>query len=135
LIRIKAPGVRGGYDRGMDKSTLLPANEARELKLGDAIRTAPAGIVSRTVLRSDAIRVVLFAFAEGQELTPHSSSRRALVHILDGGCDFLFAGEWRRLEAGTFLHMPPNHPHAVRASQGPFTMLLTLAAEAGSAED
>jgi hypothetical protein len=28
-----------------------------------------------------------------------------------------------------FLHLPPNHPHAVRAAAGPFSMLLTLGAE------
>ena len=39
------------------------------------------------------------------------------------------SGRWQRLEAGMFLHMPPNHPHAVRAGAGPFSMLLTLGAE------
>ncbi|HEX2855354.1 MAG TPA: cupin domain-containing protein [Opitutaceae bacterium] len=116
----------------MSQATLLPSDEAQALKLADAVQHSPSGIVSRTLLQTPEARVVLFAFAEGQELTSHTSRRRALVQILDGGCDFFFAGKWQRLEAGTFLHLPPNHPHAVRAATGAFSMLLTLGAESAS---
>lgn len=88
-----------------------------------------AGIVSRTLLQTPELRVVLFAFADGQELTSHTSRRRAVVQVLEGACDFFFAGAWHRLERGAVLHLPPAHPHAVRAAAGAFTMLLTLAAE------
>ena len=113
----------------MSQRTLLVENEAQAIKLADAVQLAPSGIVSRTLLQTPEMRAVLFTFAEGQELTSHTSRRRALAQIIDGACDFFFAGKWQRLEAGTFLHLPPNHPHAVRAGAGPFSMLLTLAAE------
>lgn len=99
------------------------------LTLADAVQTSPAGIVSRTVLQTPELRVILFAFAEGQELTGHSSKRRAVVQILQGEAEFQFNGEWQRLAAGTLLHLPPEHPHAVRAAGGAFSMLLTLGAE------
>jgi quercetin dioxygenase-like cupin family protein len=113
----------------MAQSTLLDPNEAQALKLADAVQVSASGIVSRTVLQTPEVRAVLFTFAEGQELTSHTSKRRALVQILDGECVFFFAGQWQRLAAGTFLHLPPNHPHAVRATAGAFSMLLTLGAE------
>ena len=113
----------------MTPTSLLPADEARALQLTEAVQTAPAGIVSRTVLSADDVRVVLFSFAEGQELTAHTNRRRALVQILDGECDFQFGGKWHRLAAGNLLHLPPNDPHAVRAGAGPFSMLLTLCAD------
>jgi quercetin dioxygenase-like cupin family protein len=113
----------------MSKPTLLPAEEAQALKLAEIVQMSPAGIVSRTLLQTPEVRVVLFAFADGQELTSHTSRRRALVQVLDGACEFFFAGKWQHLAAGTFLHLPPNHPHAVRAATGPFSMLLTLGAE------
>ncbi len=109
--------------------TLLPSDDAQTLTLAQAVQTSPSGIVSRTVLQSPELRVVLFAFAEGQELTSHTSRRRALVQILEGECEFFFAGKWQTLRAGALLHMPPNHPHAVRAAGGPFSMLLTLGTE------
>ena len=117
---------------GMSQQTLLPADEALVLKLLDAAQISDAGIVSRTVLHTPEIRVVLFTFADGQELTSHTNRRRAIVQIIQGACDFLFAGKWQRLETGDLLHLPPNHPHAVRAGAGPFSMLLTLCAEAAN---
>lgn len=116
----------------MTSTTLLPTELAGALQLSEIAQLAPAGIVSRTVLQTPEVRVVMFTFADGQELTSHTNRRRVLVHMLEGECEFQFAGEWHRLGAGTLLHLPPNDPHAVRASYGAFSMLLTFAAEAGS---
>lgn len=113
----------------MSQTTLLPPDNAQVLTLTDAVQHSAAGIVSRTVLQTPEVRVVLFAFAEGQELTSHTSRRRALVQIIEGTCDFFFGGKWQKLAAGAFLHLPPSHPHAVRASSGAFVMLLTLGSE------
>lgn len=113
----------------MSQTSLIPADGAESLVLADSVQVSSSGIVSRTVLQSPELRTVLFAFDGGQELTSHTSRRRALVQVLSGACDFFFAGAWHRLETGALLHMPPGHPHAVRAGAGPFTMLLTLAAE------
>ncbi|HEY0966125.1 MAG TPA: cupin domain-containing protein [Opitutaceae bacterium] len=113
----------------MTLRTLLPATEAQVLDLATAAQASEAGIVSRTVLQTPEVRVILFAFAEGQELTGHRSARRAIIQVLGGNCEFQFNGSWQTLAAGTLLHLPPDHPHAVRAAHGPFTMLLTLTAE------
>ncbi len=113
----------------MSNPSLIPTDVAQALSLADNAQVSPSGIVSRTLVQSPELRTVLFAFDAGQELTSHTSRRRALVQVLTGACDFFFAGAWHRLESGALLHMPPGHPHAVRAGFGPFTMLLTLAAE------
>lgn len=113
----------------MSQTSLIPADAAQSLALADAVEISSAGIVSRTIVQSPELRTVLFAFDAGQELTSHTSRRRALVQVLSGVCDFFFAGAWHRLESGALLHLPPGHPHAVRAGAGAFTMLLTLAAE------
>ena len=73
---------------------------AATVVLSDLLQFAEGGIVSRTLLNTPAVRVVLFAFDASQELTEHTNSRRALVQILSGHCDFLFGGRWQRLEAG-----------------------------------
>lgn len=112
--------------RIMTKQTLLPNDTAGTIRLAEAGEISSAGIVSRTVLQSPEVRVVLFAFDAGQELTAHTNRHRALIQMLDGACEFFFNDRWQRLEAGEFLHMPPGHPHAVRAAFGPFSMLLTL---------
>ena len=113
----------------MAQPSLIPADSAQALALAETVQVSAAGIVSRTLMQTPELRCVLFAFDAGQELTSHTSRRRALVQVLSGACDFFFAGAWHRLESGALLHLPPSHPHAVRAGAGPFTMLLTLAAE------
>ncbi|HWA85423.1 MAG TPA: cupin domain-containing protein [Opitutus sp.] len=110
----------------MTQRTLIVTDRAEALVLSTAAQVSASGIVSRTVLQSPELRVVLFTFADGQELTMHANPRRALVQILEGECEFFFADRWQPLAAGTLLHLPPSHPHAVRAGAGAFTMLLTL---------
>ncbi len=110
----------------MSSPTLLAADTAAVLSLPAAQQASEAGIVSRTFLQSPELRVVLFTFAAEQELTVHTTPRRALLQVVAGRGEFFFAETWRTLETGDLLHLPPSAPHAVRAAQGPFSFLLTL---------
>lgn len=77
---------------------------------------APAdSIVSKTVYNGDGVRIVLFAFAPGQELTEHTSTREALIHMLDGSAHITLGGEAVDASAGTLIRMAPNLPHSVQA--------------------
>jgi quercetin dioxygenase-like cupin family protein len=109
----------------MKEKPLIESGVAKILSLADETKFADNGIVSRTVFRSPHCRVVLFGFAEGQELSEHTSTQHALVQILSGECEFSLAGEPHHLKAGDLLYMPPNLPHAACATK-PFSMLLTL---------
>ena len=109
----------------MNERPLMNAERESVLSLAAETQFAPNGIVSRTLLRTNESRVVLFGFAEGQELTEHTSTQHAIVQILSGECEFNLAGSPRVLKAGDLLYMPPNLPHAVKATQQ-FSMLLTL---------
>ncbi|MBI5382831.1 MAG: cupin domain-containing protein [Opitutae bacterium] len=117
----------------MSSALPLDPTHAAALALPELLQFADAGIVSRTLLNTPAVRVVLFAFAAGQELTEHTNRRRALVHMLQGSCEFFYNGRWQNLSAGTLLQMPPDHPHALRANAGPCALLLTLCAEGDAA--
>src|SRR5271169_1231747 len=107
-----------------EKPLIDPAHE-KIVSLAEETRFAPNGIVSRTLLRTANSRTVLFGFAEGQELTEHTSTQHALIQILSGACEFSLAGVPRSLKTGDLLYMPPNLPHAVKATEQ-FSMLLTL---------
>lgn len=104
---------------------LIDTASEKIVSLADETRFAPNGIVSRTLLRTPQTRSVLFGFAEGQELTEHTSTQHAVVQILSGECEFSLAGKPHALKAGDFLYMPPNLAHAVKATRQ-FSMLLTL---------
>jgi quercetin dioxygenase-like cupin family protein len=109
-------------------STLLAPAAAGALDLTAATEFSANGIVSRGVLSSAGLRVTLFGFAAGQELTEHTSSSRAIIQMLSGSSTWTIAGEARTLRTGELLHLPPGTPHAVRAEE-PFSMLLTLVRE------
>ena len=109
----------------MNEHPLIDSGAAKVLSLAEETKFAANGIVSRTLLRTANARSVLFGFAEGQELTEHTSTQHALIQILSGECEFSLAGKPHKLKAGNFLYMPPNLAHAVRATTQ-FSMLLTL---------
>lgn len=109
----------------MSEKPLINADREQVLSLAQETQFAPNGIVSRTLLRTANSRTVLFGFTEGQELTEHTSTQHALIQILSGECEFSLAGKPRALKAGDLLYMPPNLPHAVKATRQ-FSMLLTL---------
>ena len=95
------------------------------LRLPEANTYSDAGIVSRTVLSADGMRVVLFSFAPGQELTEHTTPSRALIMALEGAADVTVSGTLHALKPGDLLHMPPGAPHAVAARER-FAMLLVM---------
>lgn len=109
----------------MNEKPLIKSGAAKILSLPQETQFAANGIVSRTLLRMANSRTVLFGFAAGQELTEHTSTQHALIQILSGECEFSLGGRPHVLKAGDFLYMPPNLPHAVRATTQ-FSMLLTL---------
>jgi len=117
----------------MSEKPLIDAGSTKILSLAEETKFAANGIVSRTLLNTAHVRVVLFGFAEGQELSEHTSTQHVLIEILSGECEFSLDGKWHTLKAGILLHMPPNLRHAVKASQ-PFSMLLTLINPAGEAK-
>lgn len=104
----------------MNPRMWLQSAEACGRDLAVSALSAPAGIVSRTVLDALGMRVALFVFGDGEELTGHSSKRSAVIQILTEECTFLFNETWQTAKAGTLLHLPLGCAHAVRASRGGF---------------
>ena len=125
LTSVKARGAFMLHLGRMNEKPLIDAARQKILSLEKETQFAPNGIVSRTILRTGNSRVVLFGFSEGQELTEHTSTQHAVIQILSGECEFFLAGKPSVLKVGDLLYMPPNVPHAVKATQQ-FSMLLTL---------
>jgi len=111
----------------MTSSALLPPDVAGTCPLGLPAQAVAHGIVSQAVLTAPGLRVTLFRFAAGQELSEHTTPARALIQVLAGACEFTLPDGPKRLQAGDLLHLPPKLPHAVRAVED-LTMLITQAA-------
>jgi quercetin dioxygenase-like cupin family protein len=103
----------------------MTQHKTEPMNLVEAIQYQDDAIVSRTLIKSDAGNVSLFAFAKGQELSEHTAPFDALVHILDGNAEIRVNQDTHVVKAGELLNMPANEPHALKAVQ-PFKMLLTM---------
>ncbi len=125
LTCIKAGARPGVYIGCMSEQPLIDIKQEKIISLDKETQFAPNGIVSRTLLRTPSVRLVLFGFSEGQELTEHTSTQHALIEVLSGECDFSLSGKVHNLKSGDLLYMPPGAPHAVKATKQ-FSMLLTL---------
>ncbi len=95
--------------------------------LQEPITVAPDTIVSRTLYNGDDVRVVLFVFAPGQELSEHTAARPALIHILEGLGTIGLGGETLGAAPGLLVHMTPGLPHTIVATTE-LRMLLYLLA-------
>jgi quercetin dioxygenase-like cupin family protein len=109
----------------MNERPVIDSSRERILSLSEETQFAANGIVSRTLVQTPNSRTVLFGFAEGQELTEHTSTQHALIQILSGDCELSLAGKPHQLKSGDMLYMPPNLAHSVKATHQ-FSMLLTL---------
>ncbi len=112
----------------MKKNTLLAPTESGVCSLLEPVQNVAHGIVSRAVITTPGLRLTLFHFAAGQELSEHTSKARAFVQILAGTCKFTVGSTVNTLKPGDLLHLPPGAPHAVHAPEA-FSMLLTQVTE------
>lgn len=83
------------------------------------------GILSRTLYQDDHVKVVLFGFDKGQDLSEHTASMPALLHFVQGEADLTLGTDQRVAAAGTWVYMTPHLPHSVVAKT-PVVMLLVL---------
>lgn len=83
------------------------------------------GTLSRTIHQDERVKVVLFNFSAGQELSEHTSSAPAILHFLQGEADLTLGADTVVASAGTWVHMPAQLPHSIR-TKTPVAMLLLL---------
>jgi quercetin dioxygenase-like cupin family protein len=91
-----------------------------------AAQEIPAdGILSRTLYADGQVKVVLFAFSVGQELSEHTASTPAIIQIVKGEARLMLGGDAIEARAGTWVYMPARMVHSLLA-RTPLIMLLVL---------
>ena len=89
------------------------------------VETPADGTLSRTIYQDERLKVVLFSFSAGQELSEHTASTAAIMHFLSGESDVTLGPDRVTASAGTWIHMTPQLPHSIR-TKTPVVMLLSL---------
>ncbi len=89
------------------------------------VQVADQGIVSKSIVENEHHKIIHFSFAPGQELSEHTASVPAVIHVLKGEGTVILAGEPYEARANSFFYMPANLKHAVQA-RGELAFLLTM---------
>lgn len=100
-------------------------NKAEILSLKEQVEYQTGQVVSKTLARSSALSVTLFAFDKGEEISTHESGGDAMVTCLDGTGKITIDGIEYFLHEGDTIVMPAKHPHSV-FGEDKFKMLLTV---------
>jgi len=93
--------------------------------LEDMIEFAKDGIVSKTIAEVEGNKVSLFCMAAGQQLSTHSASFPAVIHVLKGKGEITLGKEIYEAKPNSWFCLPKNLPHAVKATEN-LVFLLTL---------
>ncbi|MBT8478808.1 MAG: cupin domain-containing protein [Gemmatimonadetes bacterium] len=93
--------------------------------LSELIDYQDGAVVSRQLAKTSGGSVTVFAFAEGEGLSEHTTPHEALLQIVDGVALIEIAGVTHQVGEGQIIHLPGGVPHAVQAEQR-FKMLLMM---------
>src|SRR3990170_5955215 len=105
----------------MSEATPIPT----VANLDDMVEFAQKGIVSKTVVDSEAAKIILFCFEAGQGLSEHAAPFAAAIQVLQGTGVVTLAGEPHEARPHALFFMPPNLTHAVTAREN-LVFLLTM---------
>lgn len=83
------------------------------------------GTLSRVLHADDRVRLVLFAFDAGQELTEHTAGVPALLQVVSGCFRVTAGGDTFEIGTESWLRLDAHEPHSVLALE-PSRLLLTM---------
>ena len=94
--------------------------------LASMVQVQPESTVSRTVMKAEGLRIVLFAFDAGQVLTEHAAAMPVLLELIEGHMRVTADGRTVDLRPGGAVHLGTRLPHALEALV-PSKMVLVMA--------
>ena len=89
------------------------------------IQVPSKGIVSHTLYNDEGIRIIVFGFAPGEEMTAHTAPMPATIQILTGEVTLILGADSCEAAPGGLVHMAPLLTHGIVAKT-PAVVLLTL---------
>lgn len=101
-----------------DKGTILADISA-------ALEIPENGTLSRVLFKDERLRLVGFAFDQGQELTDHTAGVPATIQVVTGRFALTLGDDQQEIGPNSWVHIPAGLTHALRALE-PSVMVLTL---------
>lgn len=93
--------------------------------LRERIEYPTEGVLSKILFKDKNCQYSLFCMAAGTDISEHTSTRNAVINVIEGQGILTLEGEEIQLEPGIFVFMRANAPHALKAEQN-LAFLLSL---------
>ncbi|MGF1667232.1 MAG: cupin domain-containing protein [Acidimicrobiia bacterium] len=93
--------------------------------LAGTVEIPSEGTLSRVVAKPGPVRLVMFAFDQGQELTEHTASVPVVLQVVSGRLVVTVDGDRHVLTPSAWLYLDADQPHSVFAEE-PSRLLLTM---------
>jgi quercetin dioxygenase-like cupin family protein len=103
----------------------MDGSESVVADLEEMTQVADQGIVSKSIVENEHHKIILFTLAPGQELSEHTASVPAVIHVLRGAGSVVLDGVEHETGAGKLYYMPAELKHAVQAREE-LVFLLTM---------
>ena len=100
-------------------------NYTHIIDLAKEVEPPEDGILTRTLFNDDHVKAVIFGFGKGEELSEHTASMPAILHLIKGEATLTLGDDTVEAQPGTWIHMPPELKHSVQ-TKTPVVMLLLL---------
>ena len=118
VIKVTTVRVFRSHHEDTNMYTLIP-------NILDEIHVPENGILSHTVHNDETVKIILFGFSSGQELTAHTAPMPATIQVLRGEAEVTLGDDLIQAAEGCVIHMQPYLVHGIVAKT-PLLMLLTL---------
>ncbi|BAY71595.1 cupin domain-containing protein [Anabaena sp. FACHB-709] len=100
-------------------------HESLVIQLQEQVEYPRSGIKSQVIFQDTACQYTLFCLAATTEISEHTSTRNAAIHVLEGKGLLNLSGQDITLIPGVFILIPANAPHALKSEEN-LAFLLTL---------
>ncbi|HEY9597876.1 MAG TPA: cupin domain-containing protein [Cyanophyceae cyanobacterium] len=95
--------------------------------LKERIEYPSDGVLSKVLFKDKNCQYTLFCLAAATDISEHTSTRNAVINVIEGRGVLTLEGNDIQLEPGIFVFMSANAPHALKAEEN-LAFLLTLSA-------
>ncbi|MGY4592215.1 quercetin dioxygenase-like cupin family protein [Thermostichus sp. MS-CIW-40] len=106
-------------------SNTLISRETPCVQLQDHLVYPEAGVLSKLIWKSEVCQYSLFCLAANTEISEHTATRHATVHVIEGTGVLTLEGQEIPLSPGIFIFMEANAPHSLMATSN-LAFVLTL---------
>ncbi|BAY12495.1 cupin domain-containing protein [Calothrix sp. NIES-2098] len=110
-------------------SSTITTDQSYIIQLREQIEYPHSGVLSKVLLKDKVCQYTLFCLAANTEISEHTSTRNATIHVIEGRGLLTLSGKNIVLEPGTLVFMPANAPHALQAEDN-LAFLLILSEKA-----